>query len=49
MKISNLRKMYGKQTILNNISVEAFKGQIIGLVGNNDRVRQLIVRISTQL
>ena len=49
MKISNLRKMYGKQIILNNISVEASKGQIIGLVGNNGSGKTTLLKCISNL
>ena len=49
MKISNLRKMYGKQIVLNNISVEASKGQIIGLVGNNGSGKTTLLKCISNL
>ena len=49
MKILNLRKIYGKQIILNNISVEASKGQIIGLVGNNGSGKTTLLKCISNL
>lgn len=49
MKISNLRKIYGKQIILNDISVEASKGQIIGLVGNNGSGKTTLLKCISNL
>ncbi|MCS4487502.1 ABC transporter ATP-binding protein [Streptococcus sciuri] len=49
MKILNLSKMYGKQLVLDNISVEINKGQIVGLVGNNGSGKTTLLKCIAKL
>lgn len=49
MKISHLRKSYGKQIVLDDISLEALPGQIIGLVGNNGSGKTTLMKCIANL
>lgn len=49
MKISHLRKSYGKQIVLDDISIETAPGQIIGLVGNNGSGKTTLMKCMANL
>ena len=45
--ISNLSKQYGSKTVLNNINLEIYPGQIIGYIGPNGAGKSTTVKILT--
>ncbi|XZF15164.1 ABC transporter ATP-binding protein [Chitinophagaceae bacterium MMS25-I14] len=45
--ISNLSKRYGDKTVLNNINLDIFPGQIIGYIGPNGAGKSTTVKILT--
>lgn len=49
VKIDNLTKSYGKNVVLNNISLDLKKGQIIGLLGPNGCGKTSLLKIITGL
>ncbi len=49
MRVSHLRKLYGKQVVLDDISIETLPGQIIGLVGNNGSGKTTLMKCMANL
>lgn len=47
ISIRNLSKQYGSKTVLNNINLEIFPGQIIGYIGPNGAGKSTTVKILT--
>ena len=45
MKIDNIKKKYGKKEVLNGVSLQAEKGQIIGLLGGNGSGKSTLLSI----
>lgn len=35
LRLLNLKKIYGKRTVVNNVSIELAKGEVVGLLGPN--------------
>lgn len=44
VKIENVTKIYGKQTVLNNVSLTCEKGKIYGLVGRNGSGKTVLLK-----
>ncbi|MGS7168456.1 lantibiotic protection ABC transporter ATP-binding protein [Streptococcus pyogenes] len=49
LKIQNLKKSYGKRTILNNVNVNIPKGKVYALIGPNGAGKSTIMKILTGL
>ncbi|HEP6570249.1 TPA: lantibiotic protection ABC transporter ATP-binding protein [Streptococcus pyogenes] len=49
LKIQNLKKSYGKRTILNNVNMNIPKGKVYALIGPNGAVKSTIMKILTGL
>ena len=47
LKISNLTKLYGSQAAVNNLSLEAKKGEILGFLGPNGAGKSTTMKIAT--
>ena len=44
VKIENVTKVYGNQTVLNNVSLICEKGNIYGLVGRNGSGKTVLLK-----
>ncbi|HER3769461.1 TPA: lantibiotic protection ABC transporter ATP-binding protein, partial [Streptococcus pyogenes] len=49
LKIQNLKKSYGKRTILNNVNMNIPKGKVYALIGPNGAGKSTIMKILTGL
>ncbi|HGK8167743.1 lantibiotic ABC transporter ATP-binding protein [Streptococcus pyogenes] len=49
LKIQNLKKYYGKRTILNNVNMNIPKGKVYALIGPNGAGKSTIMKILTGL
>ncbi|HGI1115590.1 TPA: lantibiotic protection ABC transporter ATP-binding protein [Streptococcus pyogenes] len=49
LKIQNLKKSYGKRTILNNVNMNISKGKVYALIGPNGAGKSTIMKILTGL
>ena len=49
LKISNLRKSFGKKQVLTGVSFEAYAGQCIGLLGPNGAGKSTVSKLITKL
>ena len=49
LKIQNLRKSYGKRTVLDNVNMNIPKGKVYGLIGPNGAGKSTIMKILTGL
>ncbi|HEQ2868123.1 TPA: lantibiotic protection ABC transporter ATP-binding protein [Streptococcus pyogenes] len=49
LKIQNLKKSYGKRTILNNVNINIPKGKVYALIGPNGAGKSTIMKILTGL
>ncbi len=49
LKIQNLKKSYGKRTILNNVNMDIPKGKVYALIGPNGAGKSTIMKILTGL
>ncbi|VGU93538.1 lantibiotic ABC transporter ATP-binding protein [Streptococcus pyogenes] len=49
LKIQNLKKSYGKRTILNNVNMNIPKGKVYALIGPNGSGKSTIMKILTGL
>ncbi|HER2443434.1 TPA: lantibiotic protection ABC transporter ATP-binding protein [Streptococcus pyogenes] len=49
LKIQNLKKSYGKRTILNNVNMNIPKGKVYSLIGPNGAGKSTIMKILTGL
>lgn len=45
VKVNNLSKYYGKKKVLDNISFEAKKGEIVGIIGKSGAGKSTIIKI----
>ena len=45
LKINGITKIYGKQTVLNGITLELEKGKIYGLIGSNGAGKTTLIKI----
>lgn len=46
ISINNLKKKYGKQVVLNNVSFEVDYGQIVGLIGPSGAGKSTIIKLT---
>ncbi|CAI2557577.1 Linearmycin resistance ATP-binding protein LnrL [Apilactobacillus kunkeei] len=46
ISINNLKKKYGKQVVLNNVSFEVDYGQIVGLIGPSGAGKSTIIKLN---
>ena len=49
LKIQNLKKSYGKRTVLDNVNMNIPKGKVYGLIGPNGAGKSTIMKILTGL
>ena len=49
LKIQNLRKSYGKRTVLDNVNMNIPKGKVYALIGPNGAGKSTIMKILTGL
>ena len=49
LKIQNLKKSYGKRTVLDNVNMHIPKGKVYGLIGPNGAGKSTIMKILTGL
>lgn len=49
LKIDNVTKVYGKQTVLNKVNLSLKQGEIMGLVGPNGAGKTTLMKIITKL
>lgn len=49
LKISNVTKTYGRQTVLDNVTLSIEQGEIMGLVGPNGAGKTTLMKIITKL
>ena len=49
LKVENVTKIYGKKTVLDNVSFSIKEGEIVGLVGPNGAGKTTVMKIITGL
>ena len=45
LKLENVSKRYGRETVLKDVNLELKKGEIVGLVGSNGAGKSTIMKI----